>query len=222
MPERLSAFLQCMAAMRRIDGSVSTARAVEWVYSIQARFIRPTQNRDEILELLEILEPLRPRTILEIGTASGGTLFLLSRVAAPDAVLVSIDLPGGEFGGGYGRWRTPLYRSFARGDQRLFLIRADSHHVKTLQRLQTVISHGELDFLFIDGDHTYEGVRHDFEMYGRLVRAGGWIGFHDILPDPSDTMNEVHRFWRRIKDVHPHREIIGNRSGKYGIGLIRA
>jgi cephalosporin hydroxylase len=221
VPERLSAYFRCAAALRSVNGSISPAKAVELVYSEGGRFIRPTQQREEITELLAILEPARPRTLVEIGTASGGTLFLLSRVAAPDATLVSIDLPGGRFGGGYGRWRAPLYRSFARPGQKVHLIRADSHEPKTILQLQAMIGPGGLDFLFIDGDHTYEGVRRDFELYRPLMSVGGWIGFHDIIPDPSDAMNEVHRFWEEIKFCYPHREIVSDRNRKYGIGLIR-
>jgi len=221
VPERLSAYVHCIASLRSVNGSISPAKAVDWVYSNGARFIRPAQQREEIKELLAILESARPRTLVEIGAASGGTLFLLSRVAAPDATLVSIDLPGGRFGGGYGRWRSPLYRSFARQGQEVHLIRADSHEPKTLRQLQAMIGPGRLDFLFIDGDHTYEGVRRDFELYRPLMSAGGWIGFHDIIPDPSDAMNEVHRFWEEIKFCYPHREIVSDRNRKYGIGLIR-
>jgi cephalosporin hydroxylase len=221
VPERLSAYVRCVAALRSVNGSISPAKAVELVYSEEGRFIRPTQQREEVAELLAILEPARPRTLVEIGTASGGTLFLLSSVAAPDATLVSIDLPGGRFGGGYGRWRAPLYRSFARPGQKVHLIRADSHDPKTFRELQTMIGPRGLDVLFIDGDHTYEGVRKDFERYRPLVSTGGWIGFHDIVPDPSDAMNEAHRFWEEIKLGYPHREMVLNRSGKYGIGLIR-
>ena len=65
------------------------------------------------------MSALRPQVVVEIGTASGGTLFLLSRAAAPNALLVSLDLPGGSFGGGYQAWRKPLYRSFAQAEQRL-------------------------------------------------------------------------------------------------------
>src|SRR4051812_41094661 len=43
--------------------------------------IRPLQNRSEIQNLLELLGGKRPRRILEIGTANGGTLFLFCRVA---------------------------------------------------------------------------------------------------------------------------------------------
>jgi cephalosporin hydroxylase len=221
VPERLTAYVHCIASLRSVNGSISPAKAVDWVYSNGARFIRPTQQREEIKELLVILESARPRTLVEIGTASGGTLFLLSRVAAPDATLVSIDLPGGRFGGGYGRWRSPLYRSFARPGQKVHLIRADSHDPKTLRELQAMTDPRGLDFLFIDGDHTYEGVRKDFELYSPFMSVGGWIGFHDIIPDPSDAMNEAHRFWDEIKFRYPHREIVSDRNRKYGIGLIR-
>ena len=34
-----------------------------------------------------------------------------------------------------------------------------------------------LDLLFIDGDHSYEGVRQDYKMYSKLVRDGGLIAF---------------------------------------------
>lgn len=36
-----------------------------------------------------------------------------------------------------------------------------------------------LDFLFIDGDHTYDGVKQDFDLYYEKVRPGGYIYFHD-------------------------------------------
>jgi cephalosporin hydroxylase len=57
------------------------------------------QIKEEILELLKILEKFKPKTILEIGTFNGGTLFLFSRIADSNAIIVSVDLPGGKFGG---------------------------------------------------------------------------------------------------------------------------
>ncbi|MGC8850596.1 MAG: hypothetical protein ACP5QI_09015, partial [Candidatus Bathyarchaeia archaeon] len=70
--------------------------------------ISPAQVKDEILALLKILVKHKPRSILEIGTAKGGTLFLFTRVASSDARIISIDLPGGRFGGGYPEWRIPF------------------------------------------------------------------------------------------------------------------
>jgi cephalosporin hydroxylase len=72
--------------------------------------ISPAQVKEEIMELLKILARHKPQTILEIGTAKGGTLFLFTRVASSDAGIISIDLPGGRFGGGYPERRIPLIR----------------------------------------------------------------------------------------------------------------
>ncbi len=36
-----------------------------------------------------------------------------------------------------------------------------------------------IGLLWIDGDHEYEGARHDFEMLGRHVPRGGLVAFHD-------------------------------------------
>mgnify|MGYP001772940465 CR=1 FL=1 len=69
---------------------------------------------------------MKPKTILEIGTARGGTLFLFAQVADPEATIISIDLLE-VFGGGYPLWRIPIYKAFAKGRQRIYLVRSDSH-----------------------------------------------------------------------------------------------
>jgi hypothetical protein len=59
----------------------------------------------------------------------------------------------------------------------------------------------EVDFLFIDGDHSYEGVKKDFEMYSPLVKSGGLIAFHDIVDTDliRSAGHGVHIFWRQLK-----------------------
>jgi predicted O-methyltransferase YrrM len=193
--------------------------------------IEPGQIRMEIQGLLEILRERPRRRILEIGTANGGSLFLIAHSAAPDARLISVDLPQGEFGGGYPAWKVPLYKAFAQRGQHLDLIRGDSHAPKTVDRVSRLLAGEMLDFLFIDGDHTYEGVRQDFESYSPLVRSGGLVGFHDIAPPlprvaqeggPTLLVGEVPRFWSEIKTQYPSTELIDPAGGGYfGIGLIR-
>lgn len=36
-----------------------------------------------------------------------------------------------------------------------------------------------IDFIFIDGDHTYEAVKRDYELYAPKIKSGGLIFFHD-------------------------------------------
>jgi predicted O-methyltransferase YrrM len=183
--------------------------------------ITPAQVKEEITELLKLLTKNRPTFVLEIGTAKGGTLFLLARVSSSDAVIISIDLQQGEFGGGYPIWKIPLYKSFAVHQQKMYLIREDSHATPTLDMIERILQEHKLDFLFIDGDHTYEGVKKDFQMYSPLVRKGGLIAFHDICKGPPESAGEANKFWNEIKYAYAHQEIIGSHYQiAYGIGVL--
>jgi len=46
---------------------------------------------------------------------------------------------------------------------------------------KNIIWEKEIDVLFIDGDHSYEGVKADYERYEPFVKEGGLILFHDVL-----------------------------------------
>jgi predicted O-methyltransferase YrrM len=190
-------------------------------FAVGAVTIVPAQVRLEVEALLRLLKEEPPRNLLEIGTARGGTLFLLSRVARADARLVSIDLPGGEFGGGYDRLWVPLLRALPRKGQTLKLMRADSHDSKTYHEVRRWLAGEPLDFLLIDGDHRFEGVRHDFVMYGPLVRAKGLIAIHDIVPGPEEMVGGVPAFWNLVKDVYHVRELVDDwGQGGWGIGVV--
>jgi cephalosporin hydroxylase len=157
---------------------------------------------------------------MEIGTNMGGTLFLFARVAAADACLVSLDLPGGAFGGGYPDWKAPLFRSFARDRQQVHLLRMNSHDPATRERVQALLAGRRLDFLLIDGDHSYEGVKADFEQYRDFVRKGGLIACHDIVPGHEARVGGVARFWQEHRSLYPYREFVGSPVQKgFGIGV---
>lgn len=54
---------------------------------------------------------------------------------------------------------------------------------------------GPIDMLFIDGDHSYEGVKFDFDHFGRQVRVGGLILLHDSINEGKGfTRWEVKKF----------------------------
>jgi predicted O-methyltransferase YrrM len=185
-----------------------------WVVSL-----KPLQVKSEIAELCKIVQEANPKKIIEIGSASGGTLFLFVRVASPERI-ISIDLPAGSFGGGYPFWKIPLFKSLAKKSV-IQLIRADSHREETLGKIRTLLKDSEVDFLFIDGDHTYQGVKQDFQMYSPLVRKGGIVVFHDIVTHDPTSGCEVDKFWSEIKLSYDHIEIIENQNQKWaGIGVL--
>lgn len=215
-------------AIRALRSAASRATTLEEIVALSSEFnyrhirLDPSQVTSEILQLLNLLKRDPPRTVLEIGTYRGGTFFLFSRVAAPDALLVSLDLPPNSSRFGYPSWRSGLFKSFARDRQKVELVLADSHQPETVRQIQQVLGGRELDFLFIDGDHSYDGVKADFTMYAPLVRKGGWIAFHDIVPRRIDTPNEVPRFWQELKGTRAVTEFVAdwNQDG-FGIGVLQ-
>jgi cephalosporin hydroxylase len=180
--------------------------------------VRAIQRREELLDLLERVRALEPQLVCEIGTAAGGTLYFLTRVASESALIVSIDIA------------TPPHTRFARGklgraEQRIVSLEGDSQTPEMVARLREQLDGRQLDFLFIDGDHSYDGVKRDFELYAPLVRAGGLIALHDINPDSGDPAGpisgEVPRAWAELRESHKTEEFVHAPAGEgLGIGIV--
>src|SRR4051794_26694403 len=212
-------------AIRALDAEskdvtgIDDALRVVRTFNHQGITIPAWQIDYEIRGLLERLKADPPQTVLDIGTANGGLLYLFTRCATDDALLVSADLEHGQFGGGYPKWRGKLYESFARARQRVELVLGDSHERATYDRIASLLDGRQVDFLFIDGDHTYEGVAKDFEMYSPLVRDGGLIGFHDITPSGlPEYVGGVPTFWTELKQQYGGEELIED-TGQDSCGI---
>jgi predicted O-methyltransferase YrrM len=178
------------------------------------RLAREAQRRGamqkvaEFAPLLALLARRRPVVVVEVGTHRGGSFYGLCKVADQHATLVSIDLPGGLFGGGYSEAELRTMRSYGLSSQSLHFLRCDSHDLSTRDAVVKVLGGQPVDFLMIDGDHRYEGVRRDFELYAPLVGNGGLIAFHDILPHPRVPLCQVDIFWNEIKGRYHHLELV--------------
>lgn len=180
------------------------------------------QIKAEILSLARFLKQMDLRNMLEIGTESGGTFYLWCRLIA--GVKISLDWPQGFSGSGRNRDESVLaarnqrMRSWA---PNVHLISENSHAPGAREKVAEVLAGQSIDFLFLDGDHSYEGVKQDFETYRAFVRKDGWIVFHDINDSEYHRARgcEVARLWTEIEGQK--REFnAGLEWG--GIGLLQA
>ena len=81
-------------------------------------------------------------------------------------------------------------------------IHGDSRAPETLAKLKKLLDGEPIDLLFIDGLHTYEGVKADYEIYAPLCRH--IVGLHDILTPrlhPHDPVDVI-RFWEELKETN--------------------
>lgn len=208
--------------VKKFNTNFTPESLIDFVFKFGEGLLNPLQVRSEIIKLIQILKKEKPKIILEIGTANGGTLFLFSRIADEDAIIISIDLPGGRYGGGYPEWRVSLYESFCLSNQRMYLIRANSHEEATLNKVKNFLNGKKFDFIFIDGDHTYQGVKKDFEMYNPLTKEKALIAFHDIVIHPVELNVGVNQFWNEIKQRYEYVEIVENWDQRLGgIGILK-
>ena len=76
-----------------------------------------------------------------------------------------------------------------------------------------------VDFLFLDGDHSYDAVRRDFELYEPLVTPGGLVAFHDVSPQTTPDTVGTARFWAELKQGRQTEEVVGSGTAGYGIGV---
>ncbi len=162
------------------------------------------QSEWEFQQLLRILDHAKPQRILELGVWDGGTL--LKWIDRCDHV-VAVD----------NRMRHPeLWNEHARERGcELTLVHGDSHDPELVAAVKPT---GPFDFIFIDADHTYEGVSGDWANYGPMLAPGGLIAFHDIAERPSYG---VTRLWNEIKLTAPTVEIVESaKDFWWGIGVI--
>ena len=160
-------------------------------------------------------------TILEIGSLYGGTLWHWLHAGIVDKV-VSLDLPPRPSD----PWYCPVlygdYLAHCRAqwdgwaDKRgveLQAIVGDSHDPATRAACTAALGDHWADLLYIDGDHSTEGVLADFRDYAPFVRPGGMIVLHDVFGLPA-----VRAAWEHIRTGRRYLEL--SAPGGWGIGVI--
>lgn len=154
--------------------------------------VQPEQLDGEFRALLAIVNGLAPGAVVEIGSYKGGSLYQWQEHTAPGSVIIAIDLPGGPWGS---RDALPHVGQWREWGPEIIPILADSHSADTVEAVRQEID--AIDFLFIDGDHRYEGAKSDFDLYWPMVRPGGIVALHDVLK--TDEGCGVAQFWCEIQ-----------------------
>ena len=72
------------------------------------------------------------------------------------------------------------------------------------------MNHRHFDFVFIDGDHSYEGLKSDWEGWSRLIAPGGKIALHDSRSTSDRSIDDwgSARFTRDVIELDPRFQIV--------------
>jgi predicted O-methyltransferase YrrM len=127
-------------------------------------------NQAELLYVNAVAKFLKAKNIFEFGTYMGRTTYHLAAVA-PDAKVTTLDLPED---GGTKTWSClgVCYKGTDREPQITQLLQdAYKFDPEPYRR--------SMDFIYVDGDHSYAGVKNDTEKALQMLKPGGTVMWHD-------------------------------------------
>jgi hypothetical protein len=163
----------------------------------------------------DLIEAIRPAITVELGTQFGESYFGFCQSleeSRTQAKTFAIDTwIGDENSGPYGEEVYEDVRLFNERHYGAFsaLLRC------TFDEAAESFADGSIDLLHIDGRHSYEAVRHDFETWLPKVRPGGIILFHDVEVRTGDF--GVWRLWEELTHAYPSFRFVHS----CGLGVIR-
>ncbi|WP_200387895.1 class I SAM-dependent methyltransferase [Thiocapsa imhoffii] len=207
--------------IKRFQDDIAQADQFLSLFEIAESQLGIGQIKEEIQSLIEHVQSINPGIIVEIGIQNGGNCFLFLRSFESCRLVLGVDRK-------VRNWEKLVYAG--RTGQRFFPIEGDSSSPVVESILRRQLRGKKIDFLFIDGDHSYDGVLRDLTLFFPYVSDGGLIAFHDIVPDYSyrhgrqttSCSGEVHLLWNKLKTFFEFKEFIADPDQDgYGIGLIR-
>lgn len=205
LPEFKSAFVSVTPLPERAP----ELRAIDRWVRAPARI---AQIPSEAYRAFALLDAIKPRLFLEIGSEVGGSAWLYAAACAKDATIILVD----NCRCGRGPRLQALAAQLRAEGRTVHLVAANSGLDSTLAQTRGLMNGHPVDALHIDADHRYEAVKRDFELYSPLVRAGGLILLHDINTHRDGV--GVPKFWAEISPGRRTEEIM--HSSVKGIGAI--
>lgn len=149
------------------------------------------ENHAEMLYVMAVAAHRRSTRIFEFGTFLGRTTLHLAR-ACPTASITTLDLPADQNPWAFGPY-VGSYFAGAPEAARIHQIRESSltFDPKPFAR--------SMDFVWVDGDHSYDVVRNDTAKAFEMLAPGGAIMWHDFGPDSEGLV----RFFRDFTQETP-------------------
>ena len=163
----------------------------------------------------DLISFLRPKSIVELGTHFGCSFFCFAQAIKDQKIpttLIAVDTwQGDEHAGFYDDSVLKLVNEtiadhFTNIDVRLAR--------KTFDEALPDVDNASVDIIHIDGLHTYDAVKHDFDTWKNKLKKDGVILFHDI--DKSSGYGSSD-FWYEIREEYPS-YTFGQHS--FGLGVL--
>lgn len=164
----------------------------------------------------DLVEAIRPATVVELGVYNGLSFFAFCQSMVEnniDGVAYAIDCWEGDK-------HTDAYDDSIFQDVQQYA----REHYRGITYLMKMYFHEALphfeeesiDLLHIDGLHTYEAVKEDFESWYPKVRPGGMVLFHDVMARMKD-----YAAWKYFEELQTEFSDTFRFNHGFGLGVLR-
>ena len=160
-----------------------------------------------------LVEALRPRSFVELGSHSGYSFFAVcqaARLLGLSTRCTAIDTwQGDEHAGFYGE---SIFQLVSRQAQHY----GDSAKLlrMTFEQAAPHIADGSVDLLHVDGRHFYDDAKFDFELYRPKLSSRAVVLFHDT--QVRDAGFGVYKLWAELAPKFPSFEF----HHSHGLGVL--
>ena len=165
------------------------------------RLVEPNSWVTHVPFAFWLVDALRPRLFVELGTHSGNSYAAFAQAVqatGTDAACYAVDSWSGDAQAGY--YGEDIFRDWSAFHDLHFasfsrLVRA------TFDDALEHFDDGTIDLLHIDGLHTYDAVRHDFENWRAKLSPRAVVLFHDVNVREGDF--GAWRYWDALRAQFP-------------------
>lgn len=163
----------------------------------------------------DLVRNLKPKVIVELGTYVGVSFFTMCQAVKDehlDTKLHAVDTWKGDEQTGF--YKESIFDLFCELKRSYYNDLNIVLHRKTFDQALKEIPDDSIDFLHIDGLHTYKAVKHDFTAWSKKVKKDGVIFLHDTHEKRDDF--GVYKLWEEIKGKNMTIEF----SHAHGLGVL--
>ena len=157
----------------------------------------------------------RPKKIVELGTHYGCSFFLFLQAVKDfniNTELYAIDTwKGDEHAGFYGE---EVYTIVCETISKFYSSQSSKLLRMTFDDALNEFPDNSIEMLHIDGFHSYDAVKYDYETWFDKLAPNGIVLFHDVSPDPGYGSAD---YWKEIKLTTPYIEFLDH---SFGLGVL--